>query len=101
MSGGRLNYAYDKISQAAEDLRFQAGTPLQRAMVRHLDLVSKAMHDIEWVLSGDYGEGDDEAAIRAVLGEHAELIEAIKEAFEVKEALEAAIAKSLLRESVA
>ena len=101
MSGGSLNYSYEKINQAAEDLRFRAHTPLQKAMARHLDLVSKAMHDIEWVISGDYGEGDDEATIRAVLGEHAELIQVIKEAFEAKEALEAAIAKSLLRESVA
>lgn len=31
-----------------------------------LDLVSQAMHDVEWVDSCDYGQGDELAAIRAV-----------------------------------
>ena len=89
MSGGRLNYAYEKIERAAEDLKFQARTPLQRAMITHLGLISKALHDIEWVLSDDWGEGDDEAAIKAVLGEHA-----VRDAMEAREALEAALLRN-------
>jgi hypothetical protein len=35
-------------------------------LVRLLELVSEAMHDVEWVDSCDYGPGDELAAIRAV-----------------------------------
>lgn len=35
--------------------------------VEHLHLVSQAMHDIEWVDSGDYGPGDEVEALEKVL----------------------------------
>jgi hypothetical protein len=34
-----------------------------------MTLISKAMHDIEWVDSSDYGPGDEIEAIEAVFGD--------------------------------
>ena len=42
------------------------------AFAAHLDDVAKAMHNIEWVDSCDYGKGDDEESIRSVLGKGAD-----------------------------
>jgi hypothetical protein len=36
---------------------------VQKAFVAHLVKVSQALHDMEWVLSADYGPGDDHMAI--------------------------------------
>jgi len=38
-----------------------------RAFAAHLRKVSKALHDLEWVWSGDYGEGDEIPAIMACI----------------------------------
>jgi hypothetical protein len=67
MSGGRYDYAYQKVEDMAEQLA-ESKSPLRRAFAKHLMLVSKAMHDVEWVDSGDYGEGDDAKAIELALG---------------------------------
>jgi len=63
MSGGSMDYLYSKLEYAT----FQTDTPLRRAFRKHLDKVAKALHDIEWVDSADYGPGDEEEAIRACL----------------------------------
>lgn len=68
MSGGSLDYICWKVEQAANDIRSQATSPLQKAFAEHLDDVAKALHDIEWVFSYDYGEGDEVEAIKKVLG---------------------------------
>jgi hypothetical protein len=73
MSGGSLNYVYSSVDSAARDVKFRAETPLHHAFATHLLKVAKALHDLEWVWSGDYGPGDEVEAIRAVLGEGAEL----------------------------
>ena len=39
---------------------------LRAWFVEHLKLVSTAMHDIEWVDSGDYGPGDEVEALEKV-----------------------------------
>ncbi len=65
MSGGSMNYLYSKLEYEAT---FVADSPERRAFARHLKLVATALHDIEWVDSGDYGPGDENAAIRACLG---------------------------------
>jgi hypothetical protein len=70
MSGGSWDYLYLKIDEAAGNLLNETSS-LRRAFGHHLGLVAAAMHDIEWVDSLDYGEGDDEEAIRAVLGDSA------------------------------
>ena len=64
MSGGSMNYLYSRIEM---DATFEQNTPLRRAFAKHLELVCKALHDIEWVDSADYGPGDENAAIRACL----------------------------------
>ena len=57
MSGGSYEYVYHKI----EDIEIwkQQSNPRRAAFAQLLKLVAKAMHDIEWVDSGDYGEGRD------------------------------------------
>ena len=73
MSGGSLDYVCYKVGDAADFIAKNATTPLQRAFAAHLCKVSEALHDIEWVMSGDYGEGDEVAAITACLHNTAEL----------------------------
>jgi hypothetical protein len=80
MSGGSMNYIYSKLEYEAN---FRQDTPERRAFAKHLELVIKALHDIEWVDSGDYGPGDENKAIRACLGDAvmlAAVLEAAKEA---------------------
>lgn len=93
MSGGSLNYVYGKVDLAADTIEDSAETPLHRAFAAHLRKVAKALHDLEWVWSSDYGPGDEIEAIRAVLGEGAEIEAATERAekalAELKSALSA------------
>lgn len=66
MSGGSMDYFSYKVEDAVS--RIKQITPLHRAFKAHLLLVASALHEIEWVESGDCGEGDDVAAIKAALG---------------------------------
>lgn len=68
MSGGSLGYLYRKVEDAATEIRSSGGREATIRFANHLDLVAKALHDIEWELSNDYSEGDADAAIRAVIG---------------------------------
>ena len=66
MSGGSLNYAYRDMEDIA--IKLCDGTnPLHKAFGRHLHLVAKALHDVEWALSGDYGDNQEIKAIEKVL----------------------------------
>lgn len=67
MSGGSLNYMYHKVEDAARDIARLAETPLHRAFAAHLMKVAKALHDIEWLFSADYGPGQEVEAISAVV----------------------------------
>ena len=81
MSGGSYNYFCYRAEEVANEIR--TTTPLRRAFVTHLKKVAKAMHDIEWVDSGDNSPGDEDAAILNCLGKSGPalvLAEAIKEA---------------------
>lgn len=69
MSGGSLDYLYHKVEDVAIKLQNKENTPLQRAFGLHLIKVAKALHDVEWVMSGDYSDGDDEKAIKEVLND--------------------------------
>ena len=75
MSGGSMNYLYSKLDY---DATFPTNTPERRAFKEHLVKVSKALHDIEWVDSGDYKTGDENAAIRACLSSD-QLLESVIE----------------------
>jgi len=89
MSGGSMNYLYSKLEYEAT---FREDTPERRAFAKHLKLVAKALHDIEWVDSSDYGPGDDSKAIRACLNDGCILDAAIESAEEVLKALTEEIA---------
>lgn len=70
MSGGSYNYLYRKVEDFADMMRGATG-PAQEwrdRFEKHLRLVAEAMHDIEWVDSCDYGDGDELEAIKKVLG---------------------------------
>lgn len=64
MSGGSMEYLFIRVE---EENLFKENTPLRILFRRHLNLVAKALHDIEWVDSDDYGEGKEEEAILDVL----------------------------------
>ena len=71
MSGGSHDYAYARVQEMADDMLMlsRGSSGLRNAFARHLRKVAKAMHDIEWVDSGDYRPGDEDAAIRECLGD--------------------------------
>jgi hypothetical protein len=71
MSGGSLDYLYHRVEEVAIELQKYQYTPLQRAFGAHLMRVSQALRDVEWVFDSDYGVGDDEKAIKEVLGDNA------------------------------
>ena len=89
MSGGSMDYLYNKV----EDAQFIPNTSERKAFVTHLKLVAKALHDIEWVDSGDCSPGDDAKAIRACLQPGAVLSAIVEEAKRVRNELTAALAK--------
>lgn len=91
MSGGSMNYLYSKIEY---DATFQQNTPERRAFAKHLVKVAKALHDIEWVDSSDYGPGDDAEAIRACLGNELILEALIEQAKEATALLATEIARA-------
>jgi hypothetical protein len=66
MSGGHYDYAYYHVQELAEAI--EPKTELRKAFKEHMLEVAKACHDIEWVDSGDSSPGDEDAAIRKVLG---------------------------------
>lgn len=68
MSGGAYEYLCYKMEDAADRLK-EEKSPLRRAFGEHLDLCAKAMHDIEWVDSGDSSEGQEVDAVKEVLGD--------------------------------
>lgn len=67
MSGGSWDYVCYKFGDVAERLLAEQN-PARRALGKQVDLIAKALHDIEWVDSGDYGRDDDQEAIHAALG---------------------------------
>lgn len=91
MSGGSMNYLYSRLEYEAS---FRMDTPERRAFSKHLKLVAKALHDIEWVDSGDYGPGDENEAIRACLSAGATLEAAIDAAHEAHKALRAELERA-------
>ena len=94
MSGGSLDYACYKINDIEGAIRAKARTPLHRAFADHLAKVAKAVHHLEWVLSGDYSEGDEVSAIEAVVSPADVLETVLKEAMEAEASLRDAIEKA-------
>lgn len=71
MSGGAWDYFYRGLDDVVDRLE-TCKDPLRRALGEALRPFIAALHDIEWVDSGDYGRGREHDAIRAALGEGAE-----------------------------
>lgn len=69
MSGGSWNYLYSNIEDAAHRLMCDEN-PLRRALGKKLHPFAKALHDIEWTDSSDYGPDQDVESIKLALGEH-------------------------------
>ena len=80
MSGGSLEYCFYKVDVAVEVIERRAKTVLQKAFAAHLRDVSKALHDLEWVYSCDYSDGDEVEAIRKVVNKEMELEAATNDA---------------------
>ena len=80
MSGGSLDYVCYKVDDAIDTIEKRATTVLQKAFAKHLKDVAKALHDLEWVFSGDYGDGDDVEALRKVINKDMELKAATEQA---------------------
>jgi hypothetical protein len=95
MSGGSYDYISGRVEEAAGMVARRAdGAPnesLRRAFAAHLELVSIALHDLEWVDSGDTSPGDEEAAIRKVISPEAELAMTVQRAEKALEALRGAL----------
>lgn len=88
MSGGSLNYAYSDIERIAYTIQTRAETLMQKAFAKHLDLVARALHDLEWVYSSDYGPGDEEEAIKKCLSNEFILSVLIDEAKRIRAELD-------------
>lgn len=77
MSGGSMNYLYSRIEY---DATFNTDTTERRAFKKHLALVAKALHDIEWVDSGDCGPGYESKSILDCLSSNSILQQSIADA---------------------
>ena len=69
MSGGSWDYLTYKMEDAADRLEIEKD-PLRRAFGKKMRLFAKAMHDIEWVDSGDSGEESETDSIQKAIGEN-------------------------------
>lgn len=77
MSGGSMNYIGTRLLSET----FREHTPERMAFAKHLALVAEALTRIEWVDSGDQGQGDESEAIRKCLSSGA-VLDAAREAAE-------------------
>lgn len=73
MSGGSLDYAFQRVEEVASNISSRATKPLHRAFSAHLLLVAEALHDLEWVWSSDMSNGDEDESIRRVVDRVAEI----------------------------
>lgn len=63
MSGGAYEYIYHKLQEV--DVYTKNPTTQRLRFQILLQRVAHALHDIEWVDSGDFGPGDEDNAIDA------------------------------------
>lgn len=91
MSGGSLDYVYYRVDEVADAVLARAENPLQRAFGLHLKKVALALHDLEWAWSGDFGEGQEEEAIKAVVSPADVLETSVKSAEQARDELNAVL----------
>ena len=70
MSGGSWDYFTYKMDDVANRLK-EDKEPLRRAFGEHMRLCAEAVRAVEWVDSGDWGDGDEMEYIRKALGDSA------------------------------
>ena len=90
MSGGSWSYIGRQLRPVSDRLKGEL-SPLRRALGKHMELVAEAMHQIEWVDSGDSSSPADTNAIKAVFEDLAatkELEEILIETIEALKRLE-------------
>ena len=88
MSGGSLDYVYSRVEDAARTLMAKAEDEVQRAFAKHLFKVARALHETEWVLSGDKVQGEDHQEILNVITPQAVLASLIDDAEQTQEHLQ-------------
>lgn len=84
MSGGALGYFYNRIDEPFHEMKkyyydqycpLHGHTPdpvifeIMQRFFKKIHLLQHALHDIEWVMSGDYGCGGEIKAIKEFLEE--------------------------------
>ena len=80
MTGGSLDYVCYRLDDAIDTIERRATTTLHKAFLSHLRDISKALHDLEWVFSGDYGDGDEVESLKKVVNKQMELEAATNDA---------------------
>ena len=80
MSGGSLDYVCYRLDDAIDTIERRATTTLHKAFSSHLRDISKALHDLEWVFSGDYCEGQEVESLHKVVNKEMELEAATNDA---------------------
>ena len=80
MSGGSLDYVCYRLDDAIDTIERRATTALHKAFSSHLRDISKALHDLEWVFSGDYCEGQEVDSLCKVVNKEMELKAATEQA---------------------
>jgi len=75
VSGGSYDYGHLHLADLAEEVQRRAlgkkNWQTRLAFARLLSLCALAAHALEWVDSGDYAAGDEDAPILAALGSQA------------------------------
>ena len=96
MSWGGLSYIYSRVEEAAGEIHSRLhyiNDPQRKAkykaFAKHVELVAKALHDVEWVLSSDYGEDGADEAIAKVLSKNVVLKSLVDDAREINGAIDA------------
>lgn len=80
MSGGSLDYVCYKVEEAADTIMVRATCFEHKTFAFLLKKIAKALHDLEWVFSLDYGPGDEMESLMAIISPNMLLDQSIKEA---------------------
>lgn len=94
MSGGSYDYLCWKMDEAARQLQHKGQPAYRIAFGNLMRLCAKAMHDVEWVDSGDMGRGDDKESVMKCISHTDVLKVTVEEAKKIKEELEKLIEMS-------
>lgn len=87
MSGGSYDYLFRSMEDAADTLK-RSPIAYRRAFSQLMFKCAEAMHDIEWVDSGDTSPGDDEEAIMKCINHVDVLKTVVKDAQNITKELE-------------